>query len=740
MFTRYRLLFIAGLLLSLAAGLGIFFYSPLALSRSDADQTSRLLLPGSETVVEFTRDPVDTSMIQPQWGDPVPAASMDVDLRSLPQIGPAEKKLGIEFEPVGLEIPNPDFVDPVLQAPSDADAIPGPSANFAGLDLNTWGAGWPPDTNGDIGPNHYIQTVNTSIGIYSRTGTQLAAFTFDSFFSGTGTPCDNDNTGDPIVLYDDVSGRWIITDFAWSNLDNGPYYECIAVSKTADPVSGGWWLYGLLAHTSFLNDYPKLGVWHDGIYMTANLFDCFFNCGFASYEGVRIWALNRDDMIAGQPLNYQFATLGAAYSSLLPSNARGASMPSAGTPNYLGELFSSTVFHTWKLTIDWNNVGNSTLVGPVNTTIAGYSNASSVPQPAGTNLDSLAGRLMAQLQYSEAGGAGALWVTHSVSTSGRAGVRWYEFRNLGGTPSVHQQGTYSPDTTHRWMGSVGVDDDGNMAVVYSASSSSVHPQIRYAGRLAGDPLGQLGQGENTLIAGTGSQTSFTRWGDYAGMALDPVDGCTFWFTTEYYTSTGTDWQTRIGSFAFPGCIGEPTATPGGPTATPTDTPPGPTATPTPTERVRVTNTPAPSNTPGGGTATPTPTERVRETNTPAPGTNTPVPGGDELHVSDLDGSSTPNGSNRWDATVTITVVDQNGAPVSGAVVSGNWSSGIGGSGDCQTNGAGQCSITRMFIRNTSSSVTFTVNNVNATGYTYNPGANSDLDGDSDGTVIVVNKP
>jgi hypothetical protein len=213
---------------------------------------------------------------------------------------------------------------------------------------------------------------------------------------------------------------------------------------------------------------------------------------------------------------------------------------------------------------------------------------------------------MAQLQWTNVGGNAALWATQSVATSGRAGIRWYEFRNLGGTPSVFQQSTYSPDSTHRWMGSLAVDNQGNMAVGYSASSSSINPQIRYAGRLATDALNTLGQGEATLIAGTGSQTSYSRWGDYASMSVDP-NGCTFWYTTEYYAATGTNWQTRIGSFAFPGCSGGPT----------------PTNTPIP---------PTPTNTPVG----PTPT------NTPVPPTptNTPVPGGsDIIYV-----SSTSNGS------------------------------------------------------------------------------------------------
>jgi hypothetical protein len=554
-----------GLVCLLAAGAYALVRTPFA--GRDAAQPlpgARMLVQVGGNEVPFTLDPDDTGMSQPQVGQSAAAVSFDGDLRDLPQTGPEEKTLGVEFDRAGYDGADPDFVDPVLQSASGG-GIPGPAANFAGLDLANWGAGWPPDTNGDIGPNHYIQTVNTSIGIYNRAGTQLAAFTFNTFFPDTPSlaACSASNDGDPIVLYDDVSGRWIITDFAWTDIQNGPYYECIAVSKTADPVAGGWWYYALDTYNPSgfetqrnLNDYPKLGVWHDGIYMTANMFDCTAaGCAAATYEGVKIWALNRSELINGLPLNYQYGNLGTAYFSLLPSHARGSAIPPAGTPNYLGELFSTTLLHTWKLSINWNHPGNSSLTGPVNTAIAAFSLASSVPQPAGPNVDSLSDRLMAQFQYTRVNGVPALWVTHSVSTSGRAAIRWYEFRNLGGTPSVYQQGTFSPDATHRWMGAVGVDKFGNMAVVYSASSSSVHPGIRYTGRQWSDALGVLDSGEATLVNGSGSQTAggFGRWGDYAGMSIDPVDSCTFWFTTEYYNVTGTNWQTRIGSFSFPNC-------------------------------------------------------------------------------------------------------------------------------------------------------------------------------------------
>lgn len=181
---------------------------------AEIEAAIQLSIPGAPNTVDVFRDPSDTAMSKVQQGSTAAAVSFDGDLRSLPQIGPEEKSLGIEFEMMEMERPNPNFTDPVRQEFRAPDAMPGPSQNFAGLDLTNWGAGWPPDTNGDVGPNHYIQTVNTSIGIYTKTGTRLAAFTFNTLFDGTGTPCDANNNGDPVVLYDNVSGRWIITDLA----------------------------------------------------------------------------------------------------------------------------------------------------------------------------------------------------------------------------------------------------------------------------------------------------------------------------------------------------------------------------------------------------------------------------------------------------------------------------------------------------------------------------------------------
>ena len=519
---------------------------------------------GAEELIQV-KGPPTTDVVGPVFEVHDQVASMDMDLRDMPQLGPEKKRPMQEMGQMPAPAKN-GGADPVIQTnktfgnrPLEGGplaAAPAPLMTFKGLDLTNWGAGWPPDTHGDVGPNHYIQAVNTSIGIFSKaTGARLAAFTFDNFFAANGGSgaCATLNYGDPIVVYDQISGRWIITDFAFAGSGTTPpYYECIAVSKTADPVSGGWWLYTVTASTTALNDYPKFGIWNDGIYMSANMFT-----GGASYGGVKVWALNRDDLISGAPLRSVAFTLGTSYFSLLPANLKGTLAP-AGTPEYfMSDYGSNTSMKLWKFTVNWATPSSSTFTGPQSFAVASFTRPSStvVRQLGSTKrLDTLGDRLMTWLQYRNINGTQSLWVSRTVKISNTStGIRWMEVRNMSGTPSVYQQGTYAPTTAFRWMPSLAVDKFGNMAVGYSMSSSTMYPSIRYAGRLVTDALGTLGQTETIMFAGTGSQTTYSRWGDYSSMAVDPVDDCTFWFTTEYYEATGTNWQTRIGSFKFPGC-------------------------------------------------------------------------------------------------------------------------------------------------------------------------------------------
>ncbi len=547
---KIRSLFVLTLIVAIAAGA---FYMNFNRSAASAIPAPLAIEGAAEGASILTAGAPTTGQSGPIVGNPVQAVSFDGDLRNLPQVGPGAQRLMREMvsPSTGESATDGMGPDPVLQAAAAVDAMPGLGISFAGLDLTNWGAGWPPDTNGDVGPNHYIQTVNTSIGIYDKTtGAALTRITFNNLFAGTGTPCDAQNMGDPVVLYDQYSGRWILTDFAWSST-RGPFYECIAVSKTADPVSGGWWFYALQTNATQLNDYPKLGVWPDGIYMSSNMFT-----RAKTYAGVKVWALNRADMISGAPLRNVAFTLGTTYFTLYPSTVSSTFTVPAGTPNYFMSLYAPSTMRMWKFTVNWTTPTSSTFTGPTAITVASFTKPTTsglVPQLGSTTkLDTLGDRLMVQIQFTNVGGVPALWFSHSVLSNSVTGIRWYEIRNMATTPTVYQQGTYQPDSLFRWMPSLAVDVDGNMAVGYSVSSSGMYPAIRYAGRLATDALGTLGQGESTLIAGTGSQTNYTRWGDYSAMVLDP-NGCTFWYTTEYYATTGTNWQTRIASFQFPTC-------------------------------------------------------------------------------------------------------------------------------------------------------------------------------------------
>jgi hypothetical protein len=463
---------------------------------------------------------------------------------------------------------SPNRPAPSTQSPAAAERrSPSPSVSFKGLDRAAWGAGIPPDTTGDVGPNHYVQAVNSSVGIFSKTGTRLAAFTYDSLFSAaaTGTECDDSNQGDPTVVYDQMADRWIIGDFAFSGDGTSPpFYECLAISRSGDPINGGWWFYAIrtddAAHP-WLADYPKMGIWPDGLYMTANMFD-----DTDTFQEVRIWAFNRADLYDGLAARMVVADFNkTSYYSLMPSNLRGDAPP-AGRPNLLvSESQTAYKFQVFKFHVDYVG-GGSTLTGPTKVSQTAYAAPpATVPSP-GNPMDSLGDRVMQWAQYRNFAGTESLWVSHSVrtSSSGPTGIQWAQINVTGGTVAtspVQQQiyGNLGSDGVHRWMGSLAVDKDNNMALGYSASKASLEPDIRYNARLASDPLNTLPQGERSALSGVarGHQAGrcggvCDRWGDYSSMSIDP-DGCAFWYTQQYYEMSGLNWQTRIASFAFPTC-------------------------------------------------------------------------------------------------------------------------------------------------------------------------------------------
>ena len=438
----------------------------------------------------------------------------------------------------------------------------------------------PPDTNGAVGPDHYLQWVNLSFAVFDKNGNKVfGPEPGNHFWQGSDLPqCELTNDGDPIVLYDQLAGRWVMSQLSYSF---GPPYDiCIAVSSGSDPLTSSWYRYAL-EWSSHLPDYPKMAVWPDAYYVTANL---FFGAFF--FSGAQACALERDKMLQNLDATVQCSAPDASHPSMLPATLDGSTAPPAGSPNYILN-FGSNSLNLWRFHVDWANPANSTFTGPTSVQgVAAFNPACNggtcIPQPGTSQqLDTLGDRLMYRLAYRNFGDHESLVVNHSVNPGGGggrgngrgghgpfkpggkpggggstavSGIRWYEIRSPAVSPSVYQQGTYAPDTDSRWMGSIAMDNAGNIAVGYSVSSSTTYPSIRYTGRLAGDTLGEL-QAEQVVVDGHGSQTAgLSRWGDYSSMSVDPLDGCTFWYTTEYLQSDGTfNWSTRIAKFKFPSC-------------------------------------------------------------------------------------------------------------------------------------------------------------------------------------------
>ena len=430
----------------------------------------------------------------------------------------------------------------------------------------------PPDTQGDVGPEHYVQWINDIAVIYDKAGnTVLGPFGGNAFWEGLGGPCEAQNDGDPLVRYDRQADRWVVSQFALPNFPSGPFYQCFAVSTTSDPA-GAYNQYEFKTSDDFFTDYGKIGIWPDAYYMSFNMFG-----GNGEFQG-GAYAFDRAAMIAGAPagmIAFDTGNQGGA----LPSDLDGPTPPPLNAPNYFMTFdVNPARLLQWQFHVDWATPANSTLTGPLEIPVADFpypvceaNRGQCVPQlDVAEKLETLDHTLMYRLAYRNFGDHESLVVNHTVGTAGAsAAPRWYEIRNPGASPVVYQQGTYAPDGDFRFMGSIAMDGNGNIALGYSKSSIDTYPSIGITGRLAGDPLGTMGA-EEIWLAGAGSQAgSANRWGDYSTMSIDPVDDCTFWYTQEYYAETSTfDFKTRIGAFRFPSCVGpavvlEGTVTSGG---------------------------------------------------------------------------------------------------------------------------------------------------------------------------------
>ncbi|MSO95146.1 MAG: hypothetical protein EXQ81_05050 [Thermoleophilia bacterium] len=409
----------------------------------------------------------------------------------------------------------------------------------------------PPDINSAVGLNEVFTTVNTSFAIQNKAGAVIyGPAAGNTLFTGFGGACETSNDGDPVIRYDRAANRWVFTQFVAST----PYLECVAVSTTASPT-GTWNRYSF-PYKNF-PDYPKLSVWPDAYYVTYNQFR-----GGTTFVGALSCAMDRAKMLAGLAATQQCFSTSTVYGGLLPADLDSAAAPPSGAPNVQVALgTTSTSLAYWKFHVDWVTPANTTFTGPTSLAVASYTPARNggtcIPQSGTTTkLDTLGDRLMFRLGYRNFGDHESLVVSHAVTAGSSVGVRWYELRLSGQNPTVYQQGTYAPDSSYRWMSSMAMDLVGNIGLGYSRSSSSLTPATVVTGRLAGDTLGLMTQGETTLVTSGGSQTgNLSRWGDYSSMNIDPAGDCTFWYSSEYLKASGSfNWSTRIGSFTLPGCL------------------------------------------------------------------------------------------------------------------------------------------------------------------------------------------
>jgi subtilase family serine protease len=507
----------------------------------------------------------------------VPAGRHDTSraLRDITPVAPARRQDPDEREPrLPRRIVRDRAVpDPVVQRFRGLAAMPAASLSIEGIG-NVNGV-LPPDTNAAVGPDHYVQSVNVSFAVYSKGSASSAPALLygpaetSTVWAGFGGPCEGRNDGDAIVMYDHLADRWVLSQLALPNLFFGiaiaPFYQCLAVSATADPL-GAYHRYQFSFNK--LNDYPKLGVWPDAYYMAINQFAAVT----LEYAGQGVIAFDRQKMLGGLPATMQYLDLAGVditLGGMLPADLDGPAPP-PGSPGYFVQMdddawgYSDDRLQLWQFRVNWSDPSATSFAGPAvipvapfDTNLCDYSRTCLSQRGTAAKVDAMADRLMYRLQYRNFSTHESLVVNHTVDADGtdHAGVRWYEVRNPGGSPILHQQGTYAPDQDHRWMGSAAMDGAGNLALGFSVSGDATWPSVRYTGRASGDPLGAMTQGEVELVAGSGAQTHPSgRWGDYSMMAVDPTNDCTFWYTQQYYAATtAADWRTRIGTFSFPSC-------------------------------------------------------------------------------------------------------------------------------------------------------------------------------------------
>lgn len=488
--------------------------------------------------------------------------SLSLPIRELPPITENELLLNREINPrqnrdaflsggVTLEEGGPDPLAATGVGGAPVAQLGG--VNFNGINYEQGGSGFPPDPTGDVGPNHYFQSVNSAFQIFNKSGGAVSAVVDNNQIwasNGGSGSCATYNDGDPIVLYDQQADRWVFTQFV---ARSGSYALCVAVSQSGDPL-GAYYRYQFDVPGG-LPDYPKYGIWHDAYYISTN------ESTYAAY------ALNRTAMLSGQTAGSIKFT--GETNLLLPADIDGSTPPPAGAPG-LFYTFKDGSYHgggpdrleVFEFRPNFGTPASSTFtrvatipVAEFTYTVCGFFNLACVPQPGtSVRVDAVSEWPMARFVYRNMGTYQALIGNFTVDVGGdRAGIRWFELRKPGSGWVLHQEGTYSSGSEHRWMGSIAMDKRGNIGLGYSVTSNSMHPSLGFTTRLAADPAGQM-RAQSILHQGTASQSiAVERWGDYSSLSIDPSDDCTFWYTGEYYDTSSSNWKTRIGTFEVDGC-------------------------------------------------------------------------------------------------------------------------------------------------------------------------------------------
>jgi len=463
--------------------------------------------------------------------------------------------------------PKSSFVLPTTSAGEDAAVqevyLPSVSTHtvlsFDGMTSKQAGSVAPPDTNGAVGSTQFVEIVNFAYAVFDKTSGKLLLkpTSIDTIWQGFGGLCQNVNGGDPVVLWDKVAQRWLVTQLSY-NQGFSKDFVCIAVSTSAD-ATGSYNRYAFNFHGQ-LPDYPKYGIWPDAYYFSANT------------SGGQPCAFDRTSIIAGKKAAMICIAPNFNYTSFLPSDMDGATLPPAGAPNHYVDIPNSAngQLAEFDFHVDFANPKKSTFTGPNLISVPAYlftcgGTGSCIPQPPpGETLEGLSDRLMFRLAYRNFGDHESLVVSQVVQpgkhSTAVAAMRWYELRSTptGGKFSVYQAGTFQNPTTSLWMGSIAMDRQGDIALGMSASSTILKPSVWYTGRVPTDPLGKM-EAPTVAVKGTAIQTGDgQRWGDYSSMSVDPVDDCTFWYSQEYYNkkhggASSSNWSTRITAFRFNGC-------------------------------------------------------------------------------------------------------------------------------------------------------------------------------------------